>query len=217
MGFRNNTEAENLRLRNELREAQEKLSEYEAKAKAEKQIKKTLPKPPSWFATKLTEYRNAKTKKIEEKWDLKLDLDPRQPLSRSALKRGKRSLYAKRSNFGLRHDPFDVLVVSFIVLFATGMVATMAYSCYQYFTDITEGTVVGHEFVEEYEMCTRDDDGFEHCSDYGPYYILTIQDGSETAEWHVSEEDYKHYHNGDHYCYEDWFRGDCSDNSTSAH
>lgn len=199
MGFRNNTEAENLRLRNELREAQEKLSEYEAKAKAEKEIKKTLPKPPSWFATKLAERRSAKAK------------------NRSALKRGKRSLYAKRSNFGLRHDPFGALVVSFMVLLATAMVATMAYNCYQYFTDITEGTVVGHEFVEEYEMCTRDDNGFEHCSDYGPYYILTIQDGSETAEWHVSEGGYSFYHDGDHYCYEDWFRGDCSDNSTSAH
>lgn len=216
MAFRNNTEAENLRLRNELREAQEKLAEIEAKNKAEKEIKESLPKPPGWFTTKLTEYHNAnaKAKKIEDKWNLDLDLDKREPFSRSAMKRRKRSkveLFAsKLRRFGPRHDIFGVGIAGFMVLIGVAILAAMVYSTYRYCTDITEGTVIGHEFVEEYESCHRDDNGFEHCSDYGPYYILTIQEGTETADWHVSEGDYSFYHNGDRYCYEDWFRGRCN-------
>jgi len=97
-----------------------------------------------------------------------------------------------------------------MVIVVATMATIVAYSFYRYCTDITEGTVIGHEFVEEYESCHRDDHGIEHCSTYGPYYILTIQEGTEIAEWHVSSGDYSFYHNGDRYCYEDWFRGHCN-------
>lgn len=211
MGFRNNTEAENLRLRNELRETQERLAALEAKSIEEKKIKDTLPKPPGWFATKLTEYRNAKAKKIEEKWDLKLDLDKRNPFSRSALKRGmKRSFFSRRHNGFFDDSLFTIGVRLFMLTLFCVFIGAVGHGIYLYCTDITEGRVVGSNYTPEKEICSYDENQHLNCSTFGPYWYLTIQDGSERATWSVPKSDYDHYRIGDQYCYEDFFRGNCS-------
>lgn len=146
MSFRNNTEAENYRLKAELEEKEKALKEATAKLnKLERddeldELEKKLVKEPSWFARKLEEREQSKRLKEQAKFQERL-----------------RKAGTYRSSYGRRSRPFDwegwgaVLftgLVAFFIIFA------ICHSIYHYFYDFQSGTVVERERIPAHMNCS---------------------------------------------------------------
>ncbi len=197
MSFRNNTEAENYRLKAELEEKEKALKEATAKLnKLERddeldELEKKLVKEPSWFARKLEEREQSKRLKEQAKFQERL-----------------RKAGTYRSSYGRRSRPFDWEVwgaVLFPGLVAFFIIFAICHSIYHYFYDFQSGTVVERERIPAHMNCSGTGKD-HHCYWVSESYNLTIQnEQGETANWSVDSSDYHSHQQGDYFCYTDLF------------
>ena len=197
MSFRNNTEAENFRLKAELeekekalKEANDKLNKLERDEELD-ELEKKLVKEPSWFARKLEE--RAQRNRLKE-----------QAKFQEALR--KAGTY--RSSSSRRRRPFDWQgwgAVSFIGLVVLTIVALIVNGIYHYIYDFQSGTVVERERIPGHMSCSGR--GKDHeCHWIPESYHLTIQnEQGETATWGVNHSEYSNTDQGDYFCYTDLF------------
>lgn len=197
MSFRNNTEAENYRLKAELEEKEKALKEATEKINKLQlddeldEAEKKLVKEPSWFARKLEEREHRKLLKEQVKFQEAL-----------------RKAGTYRPSYKRRSRPFDWQgwgAVSFIGLVILTIVALIVNGIYHYFNDFQSGTVVERERIPGHMSCSGR--GKDHECHWVPEsFHLTIENGQgETATWSVDSGEYYSVEHGDYFCYTDLF------------
>lgn len=194
MGFRNNTEAENYRLKAELEEKEKALKEANEKLnklKRDDELNETKKKliAESWFSRMLRRYREKKEQ-------------------RAAAKRRRRGTYRGPSyswidgGINLYAGFTGLLVVSVFAL----ILFVICNGIYHYFNDFQSGTVVDRERIPGHMSCTTDSKGRQDCHWVPESYRLTIQnEQGETATWGVNSSEYHSVDHGDYFCYTDLF------------
>lgn len=198
MTFRNNTEAENYRLKAELEEkekalkaATEKLNKLEREEELD-ELEKKFVKEPSWFARKFEDYEQSKRLKEQVKFQERL-----------------RNAGTYRSSYGRRQRPLARLVwgsVFFIGLVILAIILLICNGIYHYFNDFQSGTVVERERIPGHMSCTTDSKGRSDCHWVPESFHLTIQnEQGETATWGVTSSEYYSVDHGDYFCYTDLF------------
>jgi len=193
MAFRNNTEAENLRLKAQLEEKERALKEVTDKLnKLENNddLKTKLVKE-SWFARKLREREGRKLRKEQAKFQ-------------EALRRTG----TYRSSYKRRSRPFDwgsLFFVGLVVFFVIFVICHSIYRLKNYFNDFQSGTVVDRERIPGHMSCSGR--GKDHECHWVPEsFHLTIQnEQGETATWGVTSGEYHSVESGDYFCYTDLF------------
>lgn len=213
MTYRNNTEAENLRLKAELeakekalKEATDKLNKLERDEELD-ELEKKLVKEPSWLDRKLEERRIKREAKVAAEWNEKVR------------KRGTMNYPSRRLYGRVGHDWWhDILIGLFIFGVAAFIIFAFCSSVYHYATDFQSGTVVSRERIPGHMSCHRDSDGHRDCHWVPESFHVTIQnEQGETATWGVSSSEYNSAHEGDYFCYTDLFHDvdGCTPSTTS--
>lgn len=194
MSFRNNTEAENYRLKAELEEkekalkaATEKLSKLERDEELD-DLEKNLFKE-SWFSRVLREYDEKKAFRAAEK------------LRRQRIMRYRGPSRSWFDSFDLQGFLAGLLILGVFAL----VVFVICNSIWHYFNDFQAGTVVERERIPAHMNCSGTGKD-HHCYWVSESYNLTIQnEQGETANWSVDSSDYHSHQQGDYFCYTDLF------------
>lgn len=195
MSFRNNTEAENYRLKAELEEKEKALKEATAKLnKLERDeelddLEKNLFKE-SWFSRKLRERQEKKDQREAEK------------LRRQGTMRYRGPRHSWIDSFDLQGSLTGLLILAVFAL----VIVAICNSIFHYFNDFQSGTVVERERIPGHMSCTTDSKGRSDCDWVPESFHITIQnEQGETATWAVDSGEYHSVDHGDYFCYTDLF------------
>lgn len=195
MAFRNNTEAENHRLKAELeakekalKAATEKLNKLERDEELD-DLEKNLFKE-SWFSRKLREHQEKKDRREAEK------------LRRQGTMRYRGPSRSWFDSFDLQGSLAGLLIFAVFAL----VVFVICNSIWHYFNDFQAGTVVDRERIPGHMSCSTDSKGHQDCHWVPESFHLTIQnEQGETATWGVTSGEYHSVDHGDYFCYTDLF------------
>lgn len=199
MAYRNNVEAENLRLKAELEELKSKNLELISKAENE-EIEKELARLSAtgrfktWLSSSMPWNRTKKEKKPKV-------FTPRH----SKPFRRKRSW---AEEYGWSSMTIWHIFVAILAISTT--VGIVGYNIYHYFTDINAGYVVGHDYEPEHTTCSRDSDGHQSCTTWPESWSIDIAYEGRMATWHVDEHTYKTTPEGSWHCVTDLIRSECT-------